>query len=54
MPPLQTKRIVIFTQPPAREIDLVGAADVFTSANRAAAGEPLYEVRIVSGKNFRR
>ena len=45
----ETKRIVIFTLPPVREIDLVGAADVFTSANRAA-GEPLYEVKIVSAE----
>jgi len=47
MPARGTKRIVIFTLPPVREIDLVGAADVFTSANRAVAGEPLYEVKIV-------
>jgi transcriptional regulator GlxA family with amidase domain len=50
MPARETKRIVIFTLPPVREIDLVGAADVFTSANRAAAGEPLYEVKIVSAE----
>ena len=29
----ETKRIVFFTLPPVREIDLVGAVDVFTSAN---------------------
>ena len=45
----ETKRVVIFTLPPVREIDLVGAADVFSSANRAA-DEPLYEVKIVSAE----
>jgi hypothetical protein len=32
MPARETKRIVLFTLPPVRAIDLVGAADVFTSA----------------------
>ena len=45
-----TKCIVLFTLPPVREIDLVGAADVFTSANRAGGGEPLYEVKIVNAE----
>jgi hypothetical protein len=52
MPARETKRIVIFTLPPVREIDSVGAADVFTSANRAAAGEPLYEITIVSAEKI--
>jgi hypothetical protein len=34
----ESKRIVLFTLPPVREIDLVGAVDVFTSANRAVGG----------------
>ena len=50
MPALETKRIVLFTLPPVREIDLVGAADVFTSANRAGDGEPLYEINIVNAE----
>jgi hypothetical protein len=55
MPARETKRIVLFTLPPVREIDLVGAADVFTSANRAAGGEPLYEIKIVKrGESARR
>jgi transcriptional regulator GlxA family with amidase domain len=31
-------------------MDLVGAADVFTSANRAAGGEPLYDIKIVNAE----
>jgi transcriptional regulator GlxA family with amidase domain len=50
MPALETKRIVLFTLPPVREIDLVGAADVFTSANRAREREPLYEINIVNAE----
>jgi transcriptional regulator GlxA family with amidase domain len=50
MPARETKRIVLFTLPPVREIDLVGAADVFTSANRAVGGEPLYDIKIVNAK----
>src|ERR1700746_2303275 len=46
--PDETKRIVFFTLPPVREIDLVGAADVFTSANRAAGCKPLYYIKIVN------
>ena len=34
MPARQTKRVVLFGLPPVREIDLVGAAEVFASANR--------------------
>ena len=50
MPARETKRIVFFTLPPVREIDLVGAADVFTSANRATGGEPLYDIKIVNAE----
>jgi transcriptional regulator GlxA family with amidase domain len=50
MPASETKRIVLFTLPPVREIDLVGAADVFTSANRAGDGKPLYEITIVNAE----
>lgn len=48
--PIGTKRIVIFTLPPVREMDLVGALDVFTSANRAVGGKPLYDIKIVSAE----
>jgi transcriptional regulator GlxA family with amidase domain len=51
--PAGTKRIVLFTLPPVREIDLVGAVDVFTSANRAAGGKPLYDIKIVSAEKAR-
>jgi transcriptional regulator GlxA family with amidase domain len=49
----ETKRIVLFTLPPVREIDLVGAVDVFTSANRAAGGKPLYDIKIVNAEKAR-
>jgi len=48
--PVETKRIVLFTLPPVREIDLVGAVDVFASANRAMGGKPLYDIKIVNAE----
>src|ERR1700745_1280324 len=51
--PAETKRIVLFTLPPVREIDLVGAVDVFTSANRAVGGKPLYGIKIVNAEKAR-
>src|SRR5271163_4568433 len=51
--PAEIKRIVLFTLPPVREIDLVGAVDVFTSANRAAGGKPLYDIKIVNAEKAR-
>jgi transcriptional regulator GlxA family with amidase domain len=51
--PGETRRIVFFTLPPVREIDLVGAVDVFTSANRAVGGKPLYEIKIVNAEKAR-
>jgi transcriptional regulator GlxA family with amidase domain len=53
MPARETKRIVFFTLPPVREIDLVGAVDVFTSANRAVGGKPLYGIKIVNAEKAR-
>ena len=50
MPGGETKRIVFFTLPPVREIDLVGAVDVFTSANRAFGGKPLYGIKVVNAE----
>jgi transcriptional regulator GlxA family with amidase domain len=52
-PDVETKRIVLFTLPPVREMDLVGAVDVFTSANRAVGGKPLYDVKVVSAEKAR-
>jgi transcriptional regulator GlxA family with amidase domain len=49
----ETKRIVFFTLPPVREIDLVGAVDVFTSANRAVGSKPLYDIKIVNAEKAR-
>jgi transcriptional regulator GlxA family with amidase domain len=51
--PGETKRIVLFTLPPVREIDLVGAVDVFASANRALGGKPLYDIKIVNAEKAR-
>jgi transcriptional regulator GlxA family with amidase domain len=51
--PSQPKRIVFYTLPPIREIDLVAAFDVFTSANWAKRGKPLYEITIVSAEKAR-
>jgi hypothetical protein len=53
MPARENKRIVFFTLPPVREIDLVGAVDVFTSANRAVGGKQLYTIKIVSAAKAR-
>ena len=50
--PFLTKRIAFFTLPPVREIDLVGAVDVFTSANRAV-GKPLYDIQIINAEKAR-
>ena len=44
---------MLFTLPPVREIDLVGAVDVFTSANRAMGGKPLYDIKIVTAEKAR-
>ena len=52
MPGGETKRI-FFTLPPVREIDLVGAVDVFTSANRAVGGKPLYGIKVVNAEKAR-
>jgi transcriptional regulator GlxA family with amidase domain len=51
---LETKQILLFTLPPVREMDLVSAIDVFASANRAAGGKPLYDVKIVSAEKARK
>lgn len=48
--PAGTKRLVFFVVPAVRELDLIGAVDVFTSANRIAGGRPLYDVEVVSAE----
>src|SRR5260370_34595948 len=53
MPARETKGIVFLTLPPVREIDLVGAVDVFTSENRAVGGKPLYGIKIVNAEKAR-
>ena len=48
------KRIVFFGLPPVREIDLIGAIDVFATANQIAGGKPLYDLKIVSAEPVKR
>lgn len=48
-----TKRIVFFGLPPIREIDLIGAIDVFVTANQISGGKPLYELKVISAETGR-
>jgi transcriptional regulator GlxA family with amidase domain len=48
--PSGTKQIVFFGLPPVREIDLIGAVDVFSTANQLAGGKPLYDLKIISAE----
>ncbi|SDT97167.1 transcriptional regulator, AraC family with amidase-like domain [Verrucomicrobium sp. GAS474] len=48
-----TKRIVFFGLPPVREIDLIGAIDVFATANQLAGGKPLYELKVIAAEPVR-
>ncbi len=52
--PLGSKRIVFFGLPPVREIDLIGALDVFATANQIAGGKPLYDFKIISAEPVKR
>jgi transcriptional regulator GlxA family with amidase domain len=52
--PLGSKRIVFFGLPPVREIDLIGAVDVFATANQIAGGKPLYDLKIISAEPVKR
>jgi transcriptional regulator GlxA family with amidase domain len=52
--PSGTKRIVFFGLPPVREIDLIGAVDVFATANQIARGKPLYDLKIISAEPVKR
>lgn len=45
-----TRRLVFFVVPAVRELDLIGAVDVFASANRIAGGRPLYDVEVISAE----
>jgi transcriptional regulator GlxA family with amidase domain len=48
--PPGTKRVVFFGLPPVRELDLIGAIDVFATANQLAGGKPLYDLKVVSAE----
>jgi len=48
--PSGTKRVVFFGLPPVREIDLIGAIDVFSTANQISGGKPLYELKVISAE----
>jgi transcriptional regulator GlxA family with amidase domain len=52
--PSGTKRVVLFGLPPVREMDLIGAVDVFATANQIAGGKPLYDLKIVSAETVKR
>ena len=44
----RVRRVVIIAVPPARMLDIVGPAEVFTDANKLRGGKPAYEVEIIS------
>jgi transcriptional regulator GlxA family with amidase domain len=48
-----TKRIVFFGLPPIREFDLIGAVDVFATANQINGGKPLYDLKILSAESVK-
>jgi len=48
--PFGSKRIVFFCLPPVLEVDLIGAVDVFGTANQLSGGKPLYDLKIISAK----
>ena len=48
--PSGTRRVVFFGLPPVREIDLIGAVDVFATANQIAGKKPLYDLKIISAE----
>ncbi len=47
------RHVVIVAVPPVRTLDIFGPAEVFTDANRLRAGDPVYEVEIVSAVDKR-
>jgi len=44
----RVRRVAIIAVPPARMLDVVGPAEVFTDANKLRGGEPAYEVEIIA------
>src|SRR5580693_167628 len=49
----KVRRVAIVAVPPARMLDVVGPAEVFTDANKLRGGEPAYEVEIVAAAKDR-
>src|SRR5260370_1598723 len=47
------RRVAIIAVPPARMLDVVGPAEVFTDANKLRGGEPAYEVEIIAAAENR-
>src|ERR1700733_8335306 len=47
------RRVAIIAVPPARMLDVVGPAEVFTDANKLRGGEPAYEVEIIAAAEDR-
>ncbi len=39
-----------FALPPVREIDLIGAIDVFGATNQIAGGKPLYNLKVIGAE----
>ena len=44
----RVRRVAIIAVPPARMLDVVGPAEVFTDANKLRGSEPAYEVEIAA------
>src|SRR5580692_8625385 len=44
----RVRRVAIIAVPPARMLDVVGPAEVFTDANKLRGGQPAYEVEIIA------
>src|ERR1700722_4291702 len=49
----RVRRVAIIAVPPARMLDVVGPAEVFTDANKLHSGEPAYEVEIIAASETR-
>ena len=47
------RRVAIIAVPPARMLDVVGPAEVFTDANKLRGGQPAYEVEIIAAAEDR-
>jgi transcriptional regulator GlxA family with amidase domain len=49
----RVRRVAIIAVPPARMLDVVGPAEVFTDANKLRGGQPAYEVEIIAAAEDR-